>query len=311
MTGSSPLKVDFWDVGQGDSSVIQLPDRKLIIIDVGDKNSPIVSWLSRRPRKIHSIIISHNDSDHVGGLLPLLNIPGINPEKIFLIHDRSNWNRNLLQCLKRFKDIVRGIQSDDVVWRDDTLGLELVAVHPTFYDEVGYSGTNRKSAILLLQSVDQIFFVWPGDARISTIHEKLESRSTYLIVGPHHGAPEDRKLSQFWSNVDAIDQSRSFISVGTHNRYHHPISNYIKRLRDKPCRVVCSQITRMCDRYSVSNNLPVLDGSQLLGLVSSRKGVPCRGSMRFYWNNGEFIPDDWDNLHLEKVRKLNSAKCVS
>ena len=310
MAESSALKVDFWDVGQGDSSVIQLPNTKLIIIDVGDKNSPIVSWLAKRPRKIHSIIISHNDSDHVGGLLPLLNIPGINPENIFLIHDRTDWNRGLLQCLKRFKNIVRGIQSNDIIWRDDTIGLELIAVHPSFVDEVAYSGTNRKSAILLLQNTDQIFFVWPGDARISTIYEKLGSRSTYLLVGPHHGAPEDRKQTQFWEKVDAIGQSRSFISVGTDNQYNHPISKYIQKLRDKPCRVVCSQITRMCDPKTAQNYLPVVDGSQLLGLVSSRKGVPCRGSLRFYWKNGEFIPDDWDTVHLEKVRELKRAKCI-
>ena len=67
------LIVDFWDVGQGDCSVIRLPDSSLVIIDVGPRTRPLIDWLQEKPRRIHSIVITHNDADHAGGLPGLVS----------------------------------------------------------------------------------------------------------------------------------------------------------------------------------------------------------------------------------------------
>ena len=69
------LRVYFVDVGQGDCSIVKTPTNKTIIIDGGeDPQGKIVLpyLLDRRIDKIDYMIISHFDSDHVGGLIPVI-----------------------------------------------------------------------------------------------------------------------------------------------------------------------------------------------------------------------------------------------
>src|SRR5258708_8392617 len=85
---SEKLIVDFWDVGQGDCSVIRLPDGSLIIIDVGPRTTPLIDWLQEKPRRIHSVVITHNDADHAGGLPALVKLPALAVGIVYLPGDR-------------------------------------------------------------------------------------------------------------------------------------------------------------------------------------------------------------------------------
>jgi len=72
------LKVDFVDIQQGDASVIQTPQGRVILIDGGD-NQLFARYLANRfrgstakaPRKIDCILVSHGDADHFLGLTEL------------------------------------------------------------------------------------------------------------------------------------------------------------------------------------------------------------------------------------------------
>lgn len=66
------LKISFIDVGQGDATLIQTQGNKNILIDGGGnenynigKNVLIPYLLSNKVDKLHYIIISHFDFDHV------------------------------------------------------------------------------------------------------------------------------------------------------------------------------------------------------------------------------------------------------
>jgi len=96
------LIVDFWDVGQGDCSVITLPDKSLIVIDVGPRTTPLVDWLNERPRQIHSVVITHNDDDHAGGLPSLVKLAGVTIGTVYMLSDR---NRDAEQFQKIFRAV--------------------------------------------------------------------------------------------------------------------------------------------------------------------------------------------------------------
>ena len=75
------LKVFFVDVGQGDCTVIITPQKKSIIIDGGEghndkydmgKHVVLPYLLDRGIKKVDYLMISHFDSDHVGGLFSVL-----------------------------------------------------------------------------------------------------------------------------------------------------------------------------------------------------------------------------------------------
>ncbi|MCE5250248.1 MBL fold metallo-hydrolase, partial [bacterium] len=69
------LKVNFVDVQQGDGSVIESPDGKIILVDGGD-NQLFARYLAARyrgtsktkPKEIDCILVTHGDADHFVGL---------------------------------------------------------------------------------------------------------------------------------------------------------------------------------------------------------------------------------------------------
>ena len=72
------LKVNCVDVQQGDGSVIESPDGKIILIDGGD-NQLFARYLAARfrgtslekPKKIDCILVTHGDADHFAGLVEI------------------------------------------------------------------------------------------------------------------------------------------------------------------------------------------------------------------------------------------------
>jgi len=73
------LKVNFVDVQQGDGTVIESPDGKVILVDGGD-NQLFARYLAgrfrgtsqTRPRTIDCILVTHGDADHFAGLPEIL-----------------------------------------------------------------------------------------------------------------------------------------------------------------------------------------------------------------------------------------------
>ena len=75
LTSNEVLKVNFVDVQQGDGTVIESPDGKVILVDGGD-NQMFARYLAGRfrgttlttPREVECIIVTHGDADHFAGL---------------------------------------------------------------------------------------------------------------------------------------------------------------------------------------------------------------------------------------------------
>ena len=70
-TQQSPYSVSYIDVGQGNSSFVELPDGKNVLIDGGDieYGETVGNFLSdRNVQSIDYLIATHADSDHIGGL---------------------------------------------------------------------------------------------------------------------------------------------------------------------------------------------------------------------------------------------------
>jgi len=83
--GPNPvLEVYFIDAGQGDSTFIVTPERKKILIDGGQNMRALgfLSWKYRLDKPgssvdIDLLVLTHADSDHINGLVPIINHPGI------------------------------------------------------------------------------------------------------------------------------------------------------------------------------------------------------------------------------------------
>src|SRR5699024_1642010 len=73
---SGSLRVNYIDVGQGDSIFIQLPNNQTMLIDAGEayKSDNVINYLNNLGiTKIDYVIGTHPHTDHVGGLEEVIN----------------------------------------------------------------------------------------------------------------------------------------------------------------------------------------------------------------------------------------------
>lgn len=306
------LIIDFWDVGQGDSTILRLPDGKLLVIDTGSKGSPIIDWLADRPAEIFAVVITHNDEDHAGSLPSLVKMPTISIQTVYMLLDREKSSpkfQNIWRPVREEENKGRlsviGLSKDTVIWQSGETSLKVV--YPSFSENVEASRPNETSAVLCLFHKDKIKIVWSGDAPMQVVGDKCANSLPHLLHGPHHGGPIDRKKSDFKEHAKKLTPEKVFISVGTSNSYNLPSGDYLKLQASRGCRVICTQLTKLCDNR---RQTPVLQTALLLGLRSPRRGLSCRGCMRLIMIGDSIVCDAWDAEHLNRIQTLRRPKCL-
>lgn len=99
------LKVNFVDVQQGDGSVIESPDGKVILVDGGD-NQMFARYLAARyrgtsiarPQDIECILVTHGDADHFAGLPKILESEGNKePRKRLFIRPKRVYHNGIVK----------------------------------------------------------------------------------------------------------------------------------------------------------------------------------------------------------------------
>jgi competence protein ComEC len=109
--------VHFLDVGQGDCSIIRLPDGKTVIIDAGDtktaNKTKILNYIETNfgIEYFDYAIVTHTDSDHCGGIKDVLTAY---PAK-------TVYRPNVLAIRAGFTDPVIAVAQD--ASKDDNLKL--------------------------------------------------------------------------------------------------------------------------------------------------------------------------------------------
>jgi len=177
------ISITYLDVGQGDSSVIELPDRKTIVIDTGRTGKEAAAFLKYCGRKkIDALVFSHSHPDHTGGADYLL--------KHFMVKElwdngRLIYPDNLLGGITR-----RAFERGDVI---EGKGYSMYILHPykEFYimEDNKYDEANNSSLVLKLEGKTRSF-LFSGD-----VEEEAEENIAHLgkwlksdvIKVPHHG----------------------------------------------------------------------------------------------------------------------------
>lgn len=335
MTGAL-LEIDFWNVGQGDCTVIKLPNGKLIIIDVGPRGGPLIEWLregTRRNVQIEAVILTHNDADHTGSLPVLVNEFKNRIGTVWMLLDRPKKDD---QFQKIFRAAYQGeeegcykinrLEDGQILWRDDLSATCLRVLHPSMSQNILANDPNDTSGMIVLDVEGRNLVTWPGDLQLMTTAKVLNGWSPETLMGPHHGGPSDyptkalrkrfsddklkTRMQEMRVAAGELHPQRSFISVGTKNSYNHPRPGFLRLLAGQGAQVICSQLTACCDRQKVASGKPVFEGAGVLGLRSAKSGVSCRGAMRLYLKDSQLYPDEFDAMHRERVAQLYRPQCL-
>jgi competence protein ComEC len=217
------LIVTFIDVGQGDAILIRTPEGLFTLIDGGEQGSGVVDYLrSQGVQNLDLIIATHPNSDHIGGLVDVLN--NFPVSRVI-----TNGEIHTTLVYENFLDAIAFSQADYFeVTRDDSIqigSLTLEVLHP---EHVIEGGLNENSIVLRLDYAGTSF-LFPGDVskdnEAEMISAGLPLKADILKVG-HHGSDASTS-AEFLSSVHP---AVAIYSAAKGNSYGHPDSDTLKRI---------------------------------------------------------------------------------
>jgi competence protein ComEC len=229
------LRITFLDAGQGDASVVELPDKKIMLIDGSthrpDMGSMVIApflW-SKGIREIDIMAVSHNHPDHFGGFMYIMD--HFNVGEIWLNGRYTDERWRLIQKLQKNKIQYKILSRGDLL---EAEGYKIHVFHP--YDEFHagsprgeFSDENSDSVVLKLES-GNTSVLFTGDIESEAEQDLLQLgdrlRSDILKV-PHHGG----RTSSSEAFIAAVSPKIAVISAGRYNSFNHPHGEAIERYR--------------------------------------------------------------------------------
>lgn len=267
------LRVNYIDVGQGDSIFIQLPNKETMLIDAGEayEADNVINYLNNLGiKKIDYVVGTHPHTDHIGGLEEVINTFDVGSIYMPKVSSNSKTFEDLLTTISNKGLKVKTAKSGVVVLSEDNLKLEFIAPNSD-----NYSNLNNYSAVLKLTYLDNTF-LFMGDAETLSEDEITSDVDADVIKVGHHGSDSSSSV-EF---VKKVNPEYAIIMVGEGNSYNHPYQSIIDRYEsvgakvlrtDLDGNIVCGSdgvdVTCKGDKESSSDSSPRTTSSNI-NLVS-------------------------------------------
>lgn len=216
------LRVNYIDVGQGDSIFIELPNKETMLIDAGESYEAdnVINYIKNLGiSKIDYIVGTHPHTDHIGGLEEVINTFDIGSIYMPKATSTSKTYLDLLTTISDKGLSVKTAKSGVVILDEDNLKLEFIAPNSDSYSEL-----NNYSAVLKLTYLDNTF-LFMGDAETLSEDEITSDVDADVIKVGHHGSDSSSSL-EF---VKKVSPEYAIIMVGEGNSYNHPYQSIIDR----------------------------------------------------------------------------------
>jgi competence protein ComEC len=247
------------DIGQGNAVIVRTAAHTLVY-DSGPRYSPesdaghrvLVPLLRAMDEKVHTLVLSHRDTDHTGGAVAVLRMQ---PQAALL---SSIADAHELQAERRATRCVAGQR-----WQWD--GVDFEVLHPSAADYEAAGKPNAVSCVLRIsngvrtallagdieqaqearlvrQSVHIEAVDMPKEVSTSSAQTDSLAARTNLPTGsaqtatllradvllvPHHGS----KTSSSDAFLDAVQPSLALVQSGYRNRFGHPAPVVLERYR--------------------------------------------------------------------------------
>jgi len=228
------LQVSFINVGQGDSALLRDDTGFDILIDGGRTSAgpTVVAYLREQGvDDIDVMVVSHADSDHVGGLIDVLEIDDIPVQQVLYngyLGDTDTWH--VFETAVANEGLALSPAQFPITYTWGSTTAQILNPAPGLVNPE----TNDASVVILLE-YGANHFLFTGDID-STIEATVVARGTpiaaeILKVG-HHGSA----YSSSAAFLSAVQPKEAVISVGT-NSYGHPDDDTLARLTAAGARI--------------------------------------------------------------------------
>jgi len=211
------LHVTLLDVGQGLAMVIETPN-SVTVYDTGPRygtgftaaQAVLLPFLRQRGiRRIDTLVISHADNDHIGGLQ--------------VLRDAFEINRTISSRLDKVVGAEECVAGQ--IWEHDQTTFSVIS--PQLQTP---NGSNNRSCVIMLEHLGTKILL-SGDIekqveRFLVRRYKQQLKADVLLV-PHQGS----KTSSTAKFLDAVSPNLAMLAAGYKNHYGHPHAQVVNRYR--------------------------------------------------------------------------------
>ena len=214
------------DIGQGNAVLVRTAGHALVY-DAGPRFSAdsdaghrvLVPLLRALDERVHTLVLSHRDTDHTGGARAVLAMQA-DAALLSSIEDEHE-----LQALRPATRCEAGQR-----WEWD--GVRFEVLHPAPGADRQARPSNALSCVLRAQAADGTAALLTGD--IEAMQEAdivartpAERLRADLMLAPHHGSATSS--SEAW--LDAVQPRTILVQSGYRNRFGHPAAPVLARWR--------------------------------------------------------------------------------
>ncbi|GBE26731.1 comEC family competence protein [bacterium BMS3Bbin03] len=240
------LKVTFLDVGQGDGSVVELPDGHVLVIDAGPRQNLFDSGRSivfpflrdKRLNSIDALMISHHHKDHAGGV-PFL----IAHMPVGEVWDNGDSLAEPIYRLYRREISEKKIPLRAVSAGYHKLNWQGVSLWIFYPLEINHrpgaadpANIENNHSVVAKICFGRRSFLFTGDIE-ARVEQKLirfgELLKSDVLKMPHHGS----RTSGTLAFLKTVAPQVAVISVAARNRFHQPSEEVLERLRNLNIRI--------------------------------------------------------------------------
>jgi competence protein ComEC len=228
---SGELRVHFIPVGQGDATLVELPDGRNLLVDAGGRRlgsdpgrRTVVPYLHRLGiGHLDGVIATHADIDHVGGLAAVA--ARMRPD-IFLYHPVDGVPA-LDTVVGRMRDREAKLVRVDAERQLQVGRADVRVMRPA---PSGGAGENDVSLVTRIDYAERRILL-PGDIEAAGERWYLErcraqvTCETDLLKVPHHGSA----TSSTARLLEAVEPEAAVVSAGKFNPFGHPADRVVAR----------------------------------------------------------------------------------
>lgn len=241
---SRVLEIISFDVGQGDAILIKTPENQTMLIDGGPSNnilSKLGEHLPTLSKQIDIVLLTHPHADHVTGLVEVLKRYDVGAVILSGADLKTDVYSEFLKIIKEKNiPVVIAEAGEAIHFGSAAAGLEFDILSPERAEDLVFnkksesfgSGGNdvNDTSIVGKLMFNDFSILLTGDATFKIENQLLaygeNLKSDILKVG-HHGS----KYSSSLQFLKLVSPKAAIIEVGAKNRYSHPSSAALSRLK--------------------------------------------------------------------------------
>lgn len=269
-SSTNQLRFHFIDVGQGDSTFIELPNGKSMLIDAGeiDQGDKVVAYIYEQGYDtVNYVVATHAHSDHIGGLPQVLS--NFNVDEVIMTEDKNDTQifSNLFTAIYVNGATLHYVMAGDTIISEGDLLVEVVAPKVLVSDDY-----NNNSVVIKI-TYGNTKFLFTGDAEKSEEDGIWTNIKCDLLKVGHHGS----KSSSSANFLKKVNPTYAIISCGLYNSYGHPTDEVLQRLNERKIKTYRTDlqgtILVTSDGKTISINKEPVDFNQSVTTTTVEQAV--------------------------------------